>query len=165
MTGKTERELITRTEYARRRGVAPRTIGKYCQKEIIPLHDNKIDPVEADACLEEFLAEPLGSGRNGSSIGSYTAARTEEKMLKIELLELDLQLKKGETVLVKDVEYAAFTAARDVRDKMLNIPDRICAIVAAETDEVKVREIIMKQIENELQSVVEGKFNPESLTD
>jgi len=203
------KELISRAEYARRKGVAPRTIGKYCQRKIIPLHNDKIDPVEADKILAKFLVEPLGSGRRVSgnktskmakqsipdNIGpdlsfvytpeserqtssksknnkdlidfsggdrltnTYVEARTREKNLKVELLELDLQLKKGEMVLSKDVEVAAFTLGRAVRDKMLNIPDRISAIVAAEMDEMKVRGLIMGEIERELMSVVPGDSN------
>lgn len=156
-----KRELLTRAAYAERKGVAPRTIGKYVQKKIIPLHNNKIDPVEADKALEKFLVQPLGTGRatkgkkNGKvgMTSSFVEARTEEKRLKVELLEIELSLKKGESLSKKDVEFAAFSAARAVRDKMLNIPDRISAIVAAERDEIKVRNIIMKEIESELESL------------
>ena len=167
MVVETKGELISRAEYARRKGVAARTIGKYCQRKIIPLHDNLIDPEEADRELAKILIMPLGSGRvraNGMScessngerlINSYSEARTAEKQLRVELLELDLQLKKGEMVLTKDVELAAFNAARETRDRMLNIPDRISAIVAAESDEIKVRDIIIEQIENELRSIAD----------
>ena len=58
-------------------------------------------------------------------------------------------------VLTKDVEFAAFNAARKIRDRMLNIPDRIAAIVAAESNEIKVRDIIIEQIENELRSITD----------
>jgi len=168
-------ELITRAEYAIRKGVAGRTIGKYVQSGVIPLWDNKIWPEEADRKLDIFLVEPLGSGRiekhaisnEGASIRktkqnniTYTEARTEEKKLKIKLLELDVALKTGQMVLAEDVENAAFSAAREIRDRMLNIPDRVAAIVAAETDEVKVRDYIQREIENELTSVLQKKFNP-----
>ncbi len=121
-------ELLTRAEYALRRNVAGRTIGKYVQSGVIPLWDNKIWPEEADKRLEIFLIDPLGSGRHnpdtvteeGTSQRkkkennfSYTEARTAEKKLKIELLELDVALKKGQMVLTEDVENAAFSAARE----------------------------------------------------
>ncbi len=64
-------------------------------------------------------------------------------------------------VLTKDVETAAFSAARELRDRMLNIPDRVAAIVAAETDEIRVRDIITEHIENELTAVLQEKFNPD----
>lgn len=166
-------ELITRAEYAERRGVAPRTIGKYVQKGVIPLWENKVWPEEADAALELYLVEPLGSGRYSESLGgtsqrkaksnnnTYTEARTQEKNLKIELLELDVALKKGQMVLVEDVEHAAFSAAREIRDRMLNIPDRVAAIVAAESDEIKVRDYITEQIEAELIAALKENFNPD----
>lgn len=173
-------ELITRAEYAIRKGVAARTIGKYCQRGVIPLHGDRIDPAEADARLEIFLVDPIGSGRpdeladvtdEGTSQrkakknnNSYTEARTQEKNLKIELLELDVALKKGEMVLTKDVEIAAFSLAREIRDRMLNIPDRVAAIIAAESDEIVVRDILTKHIEGELQAVSDNniKFEEEN---
>ncbi len=114
MAVETKRELISRAEYARRKGVAAQMIGKYCQRKIIPLHDNLIDPEEADKELARILIKPLGAKRvsakgmscessNGEQLtNSYVEARTREKQLKVELLELDLQLKKGEMVLTKD---------------------------------------------------------------
>ncbi|MBT6230205.1 MAG: hypothetical protein HOI47_26475, partial [Candidatus Scalindua sp.] len=63
MVIETKRELISRAEYARRKGVAARTIGKYVQRKIIPLHDNLIDPEEADRELAKILIKPLGAGR------------------------------------------------------------------------------------------------------
>ena len=169
-------ELVTRAEYALRRNVAGRTIGKYVQSGVIPLWDNKIWPDEADERLERYLIDPLGSGRHnpdtitpeGTSLAkdklnniSYTEARTAEKKLKIELLELDVALKKGQMVLTEDVENAAFSAARELRDRMLNIPDRVAAIVAAEVDEIKVRDYLMEQIESELTAVLKENFNPD----
>jgi hypothetical protein len=202
------KELMTRAAYANYRGVAPRTIGKYVQREIIPLHGNKIDPDEADKCLADHLPLGLGSGKQNlepeqevydtavydmwpdepepvkskcvkrfdermekveklpkpqekaqktgkksdkvTKNETYSEVRIKEKQLKVELLELDLQLKRGQMVLTKDVEFAAFTQARKIRDKMLNIPDRISALLAAESDELKVREILVKDIELEL---------------
>ncbi len=179
---KIKRELISRAEYARRRGVAPRTIGKYVQRKILPTHDDKIDPVECDRLLKDYLVRPLGADKikvtkvkatkrkpdpvdgDGEKL-TYVEARTQEKTLKVELLELDLALKKGEMVLVKDVEFAAFTASREVRDKMLNIPDQVAAIVAAEMDELKVRELIMSAIESGLTGVAEAYDRHRSLID
>ena len=173
-------ELITRAEYAKRRGVAERTIGKYVQKGVIPLYDNKLWPEEADRKLEIFLVDPLGSGRHNPDTVTdegasqrkkkennitYTEARTEEKKLKIELLKLDVELKKGKMILTEDVENAAFSAAREIRDRMLNIPDRVSAIVAAESDEIKVRDYITEQIENELTAALQEKFNPDQTED
>ncbi len=175
-TKRKRRELITRAEYAKRKGVAARTIGKYVQKKMIPLHKNKIDPEEADRLLAEVLVQPLGSGRlttadkedkkaeggpEKSDTDTYVGARTREKQLKVELLELDIQLKRGEMVLTKDVEFAAFSLARAVRDRMLNIPDRVAAILAAEHDETKVYNILIEQIENELRSIAKDNISPD----
>ena len=41
---------------------------------------------------------------------------------------------------------AAFRRARIVRDGMLNLPDRVAAVLAAETDVAKVHEVLSKEI-------------------
>ena len=188
-------ELLSRSQYAARKGVAGRTIGKYVQAGVIPLWDNKIWPEEADKCLDDYLIEPLGSGRRNMEMSdsnnnnnnksdtvtapkrrpnllkpkkpknTYTEARTVEKNLKIELLKLDVALKKGKMILAEDVEQAAYSAARMMRDRMLNIPDRVASVIAAETDEVKVREYITDQIESELTTILQEKFDYSQLED
>jgi hypothetical protein len=41
-----------------------------------------------------------------------------------------------------EVEVAAFNKYRTFRDRMLNIPDRLAAVLAAETDPVKVHGLL-----------------------
>lgn len=183
---KTKRKLMTRAAYAKLNGVAARTVGKYVQKKVIPLHKDAkgrlklIDADEADRLLKDHLVNPFGSGRQApgykrpettadpvepADVGTedgradtFVEARTKEKRLKNEILQLDLQLKRGQMVLTKDVELAAFNSARQVRDKMLNIPDRVAAILAAETDELKVRTYLMKEIEGEINTLVQQNY-------
>ncbi len=162
--------LMTRTEYALLKGVTERTIGRYVQEGVISLINNKIDPEIADKELENYLTEPLGANRitqkdkqagkktKKKDIITFAEARTKEKKLKIKLLELDVAVKEGKLIQAEDVENAAFSAAREIRDKMLNIPDRVAAIIAAEPDESRVRDILTEHIEVELTSVLEGKF-------
>jgi len=45
-----------------------------------------------------------------------------------------------------DVKVAAFNRARVVRDALLNIPERLAAVLAAETDEQRVHGMLTAEI-------------------
>ena len=64
-----------------------------------------------------------------------------------------MQEKSGELVKAKDVQVAAFSEARKLRDNMLNIPDRVAALIAADPDENSVRQILTDEIEKGLQDI------------
>jgi len=72
-------------------------------------------------------------------------ARTDAERAALELKAL-----QGELVPVADVQVAAFNRARIVRDGMLNIPDRVAAVLAAESDEGKVHALLSAEIRTAL---------------
>ena len=52
----------------------------------------------------------------------------------------------SELVYAKDVREAAFNKGRLIRDQLLNIPNRVSPILAAERDAKRVNEILDKEI-------------------
>ena len=147
---------VSQAEYARTKGVSKVYIGRLVKDEIITLDDSgKIDPELADKQIADAMPEGIGAKKKKSSgkKSSFSEAKTKEKRLQVSLLELSYQEKSGELVKAKDVEVAAFNEARKLRDNMLNIPDRVSALIAAESDENVVRQIITDEIEKGLQNV------------
>ncbi len=71
--------------------------------------------------------------------------------LKIRQQERRNAIEEKKFVPVQVVMDAAFTMFRHTRDAMQNIPDRIAEIVAAETDPVKVREMLNTEIRQSLE--------------
>jgi hypothetical protein len=51
------------------------------------------------------------------------------------------------------MEKAAFDCARATRDKLLTISDRLCNVLAAETDPYKVRELLDTEIRKALEEI------------
>lgn len=145
---------VSQAKYARMKGVSKVRIGRLVADGIISLDAaGKIDPELADKQIENVMPEGIGNKkRKTSKTSSFTEAKISEKRIQVSLLELNYQEKAGLLVKTKDVEAAAFTEARKLRDNMLNIPDRISALVAAEHDENIVRQIITDEIEKGLQS-------------
>jgi hypothetical protein len=75
--------------------------------------------------------------------------KLNELKIKREQRRNDIEEKKF--ISVQIVLDSAFTMFRHARDTMQNIPDRIAEIVAAETDPVKVREILTTEIRQSLE--------------
>lgn len=70
-----------------------------------------------------------------------------------EVERLKLEELRGKLASRADVETAAFERARAVRDAMLSIPDRISPLLAAESDEHAVNELLRAEIEAALSAL------------
>jgi hypothetical protein len=64
--------------------------------------------------------------------------------------EMELKVELGHLLHVDDVYARAFRIGRQIRDGMLNIPDRLAAIIAAEPDRDKIRALLVAEIEQVL---------------
>jgi hypothetical protein len=62
------------------------------------------------------------------------------------LAQLDFQVKSGKYVLKEDVEKEAFEIGRQVRDAVMNVPDRISAIIATIDDEIQIMELLKEEL-------------------
>ncbi len=90
---------------------------------------------------EDFAGKLKKSGDQ-----SFIEARTACERYKAANRKLDLEIKEGKWILKTDAFDLTFRAARNARDAMLNMPARVAAVVAAETNEKKIRKILMSEI-------------------
>ena len=133
--------------YARHRGVSHTAVEKaIAAGRISPLADGSIDAATADAEWERNTFYPRGGG--GSS--QFAQARTVHEHYRARLARLDYEERIGQLVRVDEVREVAFNTYRQLRDRMLAIPDRIAAQLAAETDATRVHEILAGEIRNAL---------------
>jgi hypothetical protein len=65
------------------------------------------------------------------------------------LAKIEFEARSGRLVCRDEVTGAAFTNSRTIRDNLLNIPDRIAAILAAESDHVQTHRILSDEIRSE----------------
>lgn len=113
-----------------------------------------------------FSDKPGRQKRDESEAGDSEARL---KRYKAELARIELEEAEGKLVNADKVKRQAFKIARTVRDTMLNIPDRLAAILAAETDNFQVHKILTDEIVQALealnQSIVDFKDDEEILDD
>lgn len=156
---------ISQAAFAKMLGVRQGNISDHIKRGNITLVDGKIDPVAAKKELASKIdlthgrtkikvgdSEDKGTNQTGNS---FSKAKAFKEGYKAKLAELEYKIKTKEYVKAVDVEHAAFTFARRIRDKMLNIPGRVEADIAAITGlkYLEVGKIIKREIEIALKGV------------
>jgi hypothetical protein len=143
--------------YARERGVAHRAVQVAIQTgRITTLPDGRIDSEAADKQWRKNTREhaPMigheDEDAHGFGASQYSKARAVREHYQARLAKLEYEEKVGKLVSKDEVQVAAFNRFRQYRDHLLNIPDRLAAMLAAETDPAKCYEILATEIRKAL---------------
>ncbi len=91
-------------------------------------------------------APELGSAERLATKPDFSKARAAKEIYEARIKKLDYEERLGNLVSRKSVEMEAFTAFRILRDACFNIPDRVSAQIAAETDATVVYEILSAEL-------------------
>jgi hypothetical protein len=145
--------LLTQSEWARQKGFSRQYAAKLIKQGTIRLTGGKVDTAQAETALAA-LREPLrqtsseepleGGGQSLSTLLLKSRIKTEVERGR--LLEAKAKAETGKLVSADEVRIAAFRRARIVRDGMLNLPDRLAAVLAAEHDAIKVHTLLTTEI-------------------
>lgn len=117
-------------------------------------------PDEVFSWREKYLSE-----KKQNSEG-YGQARTERMIWLAKQAELNYKKQEGILVDAGEVKQAAFQTARQVRDGLLNIPNRISDLLAGEInasgkiDKTRVHDILGKELRQALENL-SNNLNPE----
>ena len=162
-------ELMTQAAYARSRGIAAPTVLAAIKtgRLINSLSKDergrtRIDPSLADA---EWKAntqggrfpspQPYASGAElPIDAADYNASRAKKESYLAELARLEFEEKDGTLVRAEAIRKEAFGIARQVRDGMLNIPDRIASELAALTDQFEIHKRLTDEIRRTLETAL-----------
>ena len=169
--------LVSQAEYARQRGVSRQYVGQMVAKGVIGLTNRKVDTERADAALAA-LREPARPERRPNpgtpvqvpsappspALPTYAGdlptlllkSRIKSEVERAKLLEIKARVEAGKYIAVDDVKAAAYNRARVVRDALLNIPERLAAMLAAEADERRVHQILAAEIRAALEELTDG---------
>jgi len=113
---------------------------------------------ERELGLPEAKEPPAGQPAGGTAVTSkdphgYQAARAERERLEVQQRNLDLAKAIGLVISTEEQRRVSARRYRAIRDQLLNIPDRICAALAAERDPAQVHALLtteLKQVLHEL---------------
>ncbi len=164
--------LLSLRAYAKHRGVSLAAVQKAIRSGRIATNgDGLIDSDRADA---EWNAKTRPGQRRAKSaapaarepgevpVGAgidYFRARAIRENYLARLAKIEFEEKTAKLISRDEVQVAAFTKARTVRDNLLNIPDRLAATLAAEGDADKVHQILTGEIRKALDELAGANRN------
>ena len=153
-------------EYAKHRGCSPAAV-------TIAIRDGRC-PVELDGSGKKVVDsekadEQWVSGGAGQPQGNKEKKQDEAKgnsppllhsrsikeAFQARMAKLDYEDRIGITINAEEVKKEAFKSARIVRDNMLNIPDRLAAELAGETNQF----VIHKKLTDEIRRAISDVLN------
>jgi len=152
--------ILSLRGYARHRGVSHTAVEKAVkQGRIRTTPDGKIDAEEADRDWSRN-SSPVNAPRqaprttepnDGAARGpTYAQSRAVRELYLARLAKIEFEERAAKLVSRDEVTVAAFTKARTIRDNLLNIPDRVAAMLAAESDPTQVHQILSDEIRKAL---------------
>lgn len=172
--------IVTISDFARIKGCTVEAVSKAIKagrlKDAVIRGMGRYPKLDADIAEREWAQNtrprthdiddrpaPTDAVGDPAAIGaSYAESRAKREAYEAELARLKVQKELEQLVDADEVKRAAFRVARQVRDGLLNIPDRIAAELAAETDAFAVHRMLTDEIRKVLSDTalaVEGGDN------
>ena len=145
--------------YARHRGVSLAAVQKAIQTgRIQTTPAGKIDVEQADQDWERNTnyGPTPATGDAPVSGPSYAQSRAIREAYLVRLAKIEYEERLGKLISRDEVQVAAFNKFRMFRDGMLNIPDRVAAVLAAESDTHQVHEMLAVEIRKALNEFTDG---------
>jgi len=155
---KTANEVGVR-EYAKRRGVDQKSVTQAIKAGRIPARkvgrNYQIPVEEADAAWEENTKMKADNICDGDSDGkiTYASERAKRERYNAELARMQVEERQGLLLPVAIIKEQAITTARAVRNALLDMPTRISVDLAAETDPLKVENMLTAEIRTVLEEL------------
>jgi hypothetical protein len=161
------------TEYAKSRGKSQPAVSEAIRQgrlqkclTVMPSGRYKIEPELADqewadntdvltggASHLSKRTHPMKPPPEPGETLTYAEARAQHERFKSRLAELEVATIEGKLVNADEVKREAFRTARQVRDSLLNLPDRLAAELAAEPNQFKVHQRLVKEIRRALEEL------------
>lgn len=89
---------------------------------------------------------------------TYTDARALREVYDAQRRQLELQARRGELVNREEVEREAYRLYRQLRDACMNLPPRLAAQLAAETDEAACHDLLESELQRVFSDFAEGRL-------
>lgn len=162
-------QLVTQAQYARMRGCTEGAVRRAARDGRILLVEGKVDPVAADAqwqrntrprhgsrpATEEQRPADSPAPRESDSSGDYWTHKARREAAEAELAELKLAEQRGDLVRAADIRAAHGKRLAGLREALLQIPARLAAVLAAETEQARCHDALQAEINAVLSSVSE----------
>ena len=139
-------KLLNKNQLSKKLGISLPTIASWLKKGL-PVTEKGRRGIGWKFNLNEVRA--WLENRNGTD-PELTRARINLIKIRASILELEEKKLRGEVHDVQQCENLCFQITRTIRDRLLTIPSRVSGILATETDQYKVFDILRNEIRETL---------------
>ena len=141
-------DKLSRKDTAKAFFVNPRTVTRWHQDGMPRNDDGTYNLPECIAWRLDRLTEDMPAGDETEESAKWLAEFRKERAT---LARMKREHLEGRLVDIDEVQQDAFNKGRQIRDTLLNLPARLSAILAAESDGAKIDEILTKEIKQALE--------------
>ena len=147
--------LESTSAFAKRVGVNPGTVYGWKQRGKLDIENGQVRVESSLKAIEKLPAfkKKKEAQRPDTPLNLYEAKSLHEQY-KAGKAKLELEQTIEKLVLKTEVEDEAFKIARTVRDTFQALPERLASVLAEEGDEFTVHQILTKEINQCLKSVL-----------
>ena len=165
-------ELITQSEYARRRGCTEGAVRRAVRDGRISLIDGRVDPVAADAQWARNTRVRAGSrstddanlqgsgppsrGRADEDDDGYWASKARREKAEANLAELKLAEQMGELVRAADVRASLARSMAGLREALLQMPARVVPLLVADPSPAAMDALLRAEVTRALETFTTG---------
>jgi hypothetical protein len=89
---------------------------------------------------------PVVQVSSSKMAGNLAQARAAKEVFEARLKKIELEERQGNLLYKGSIQIEAFNRARVLRDAILNVPDRVAANLAAESDAAVVRDLLETEL-------------------
>jgi phage terminase Nu1 subunit (DNA packaging protein) len=159
-------QLLSQAQYAKHRGVSGVAVHKAVKAGRITLIEGKVDPAVADIQWQANTRARISSaqapaappapkpGDDGDEVPSdYWASRARREKAEAQTAELKLAELQGLLVRADTIRAAHAKRLAGLRESLLQIPSRLAAVLAAETEQAKCHDALQRELHAVLASV------------
>jgi hypothetical protein len=154
--------LITQTEWAKEQGFSKQYVCYLVKQGIVELNDGLVDREQANEAIET-IRDPSQPQRRKNPVNTNELStmllktRIKNEIERGRLLEARANAEIGELVQIAEVKTEAFNTARVVRNNLLNIPDRVSALLASVDNAEKIHGILTEEIKVSLEELIQNE--------
>lgn len=105
---------------------------------------------DSTAVAEWREEQAVISATGGNELADEEELKRRKLLAETSKAELDLAKAKGEVTLLADMERALAAAFAEVKANMRNIPGRVASRVVGETDETRLKAVLLEEIDQTL---------------
>jgi len=141
------RQLVSQSEYARRRGKSRQYIGRLAKAGVLVTRNGLVDAAASDAVLDDRpdrIEPPVAAVSEPGS--SYAQAKLADMVFRAKLRRLEFETRQGKLVEAEAVKTRWASILVELKERVLAVPDKLAPEVAATTDERQVREVLKREM-------------------